>query len=157
MSRPALEPLAALRAIAIEGILDDRHGGGGGLELVDFHRLAFQCFVVLEETAQHGQAMARQLLRLPKTIVLRIIDGNSQDFVVLLAAVDHRHQTDGAASDQSERRHGLLTQHQDVEWVVVFGQGLRNEALVSRIVDSRIQNAIQPQKARFLVQFVLDA
>jgi len=63
----------------------------------------------------------------------------------------------GARVDERERHHGLLTQDEDVERVVVFGEGLRDEAVVGGIVDSRIQHAIQPDQPTLLVEFVLDA
>src|SRR5438093_1005071 len=58
------EALAALGAIAGQGLLDHRQGGRRGLHVVHLDRLAFQRLVVLEEAPQEGQAMRGQLARL---------------------------------------------------------------------------------------------
>ena len=55
--------------------------------------------VPLEEAAQHVEPMRRQLRRLVEAVVLRVVDRHGQDLVVLLAAVDHGHQADGAGFD----------------------------------------------------------
>ena len=101
--------------------------------------------------------MGRQFAGVAETVVLRIIDGHGKYFVVLLAAVDHRHQADGSRLHQRQRRHGFLTKDQHVERIIVLGQRLWDKAVIRGVVDRRVKNAIQPQQAGFLVQLVLDA
>ena len=127
------------------------------MQLVHLHRLPFQLLVILEEPPQHRQPVRRQLLRLAEAVVLRVVHRHRQHLVVLLAAVDHRHQADGTGLHQGQRGHRLLAQHQDVQRIVVFRQGLRDEAVVGRIVDRRVEDAVQLEQPRFLVQLVLDA
>ena len=49
----AVEPFAALFAIAAQGVENDRVRFGGGAYFVHFHGLAFQLLVILKKTAQH--------------------------------------------------------------------------------------------------------
>jgi len=42
--------------------------------------------------------------------------------------VDHGHQADGAGVNDGERDDGFLAEHEDVERIVIFGEGLRNES-----------------------------
>ena len=90
-------------------------------------------------------------------IELRVLRGDGDDLVVALAGVDHGHQADGARVDQRQRHHRFLAEHQHVERIVVFGQRLRNETVVGRIVHRRVQHAVQLDQAALLVQFVLHA
>jgi hypothetical protein len=62
-----------------------------------------------------------------------------------------------ARVDDGQRNHGFLAQHQHIERVVVFGQGLGNEAIVCGIVDRRVQDAVELDQAARLVQFVFHA
>ena len=130
----AMEPLAAGLAVALKRVLDDRQRDRRRLELVDLDRLPFKLLVVLEEASEHHQTMRRQLGGLLKAVELGVADRDREDLVVALAAVDHRHQADRAGLDQRQWGHRFLAQHQHVERIVVFGQRLRNEAVVGRIV-----------------------
>ena len=139
--------LAPLLAVALEGVLDDRQGLRGGPDLVHLDRLAFQLLVVLEEAAEHRQAVRRQLRGLAEAVELGVVDRDGEDLVVLLAAVDHRHQADRPRVHQRQRRDGLLAEHQHVERVVVLGERLRDEPVVGRVVDGRVQDAVEPEQA----------
>jgi hypothetical protein len=75
--------------------------------------------------------------------------------VILLAGVDHGHEPNGAGVDDGERHHGFLAEHQHIERIVVFGQRLRDEAVVRRIVNGRIEDAIELDQAAGFIQFVL--
>src|SRR5256886_16473715 len=60
-----------------------------------------------------------------------------------------------ARAQDAERHHRLLTEHKHVERVAVLAVGLREEAVVRRVVHGRVQHAVQPQQARALVELVL--
>ena len=152
-----MEPLSAMLAVALERILDDRQGNIGRLDLVDLDRLSFQELVVLEEPAEHHQAVRGQLGGLTEAVELGVADGDGQDLVVGLAGVEHGHQADRPGGHQGHRRHGLLAEHQDVERVVVLGVRLGDEAVIGRVVDRRVEDPVEPEQAGLLVQLVLDA
>ena len=59
--------------------------------------------------------------------------------------------------NQRERHHRLLAQHQHVERIVVFGEGLGDEAVVGGIVHGGVEHTIQLDQSADLVEFVLDA
>src|SRR5207244_12515156 len=120
-----LEATASVRAVAGQGIFKDRKTRCGGLEFVDVDRLPFQRLVILEESAKDVQAMSRQLVGLPEAVVLRIVRGYCQNLVILLAAVDHRHQADGTSTDERQWSDRLLAKNEHVERVVVLRQGPR--------------------------------
>ena len=54
----------------------------------------------------------------------------AEDLVVLLPGVNHGHQADGSRVNDRQRNHAFLAEHQNVERVVIFGQGLGDEAIV---------------------------
>src|SRR5688572_16747932 len=66
------EALAALAAVARQGVLDDRVGILGRLDLVHLDGLAFELLVVLEETLEHAKPVAGHLLRLAVGVELRV-------------------------------------------------------------------------------------
>ena len=101
--------------------------------------------------------MWRQFVRFRKRVELGVFRGDGEDFVIALAAIDHRHQADRPSLNQRQRINRFLTEYEYVEWVVVLGQRLRDEAVIRGVIDCGMQHSIQPQHARLLVEFVLDA
>ncbi len=83
-----------------------------------------------------------------------VIGGDRQDFVVLLAAVDHRHHANRPGPHKRKRIYRLLAQNQHIERVVVLRQRLRNKAVVRRIIDGRIQDAVELKQAGRLIELV---
>jgi hypothetical protein len=88
-------------------------------------------------------------------VELRVLGGDGDDLVVLFALVDHRHQADRPRVDQRERDDGFLAEHEHVKRVVVLRQRLRDEAVVGRVVDGRVQHAVELDQAGDLVELVL--
>jgi hypothetical protein len=84
------------------------------------------------------------------------LGGYRNNLVVGCAGVDHGHDADGAGFDERQRLNGLLAEDQDVERIVVFGVGLRNESVVGRIEDGGVDDAVHFEQAGGLIQFVLD-
>src|SRR5262249_12143465 len=78
------------------------------------------------------------------------------DFVVAGAGVRHGHNTDSAGFDESEWLNGLLAEDEDVEGIVVFGIGLRDESVVGRIEDGGVDDAVHLEQASGFVELVLD-
>src|SRR5207302_3293560 len=68
---------------------------------------------------------------------------------------DHRHHADRPGSQDAERDDGLLPENQDVERIVVEAIGLRQKAVVRRVVNRAVQHPVEPQEARTLVELVL--
>ena len=87
---------------------------------------------------------------------LGVARGDGDNFVVAGAGVDHGHDADGAGLDERERLNGLLAENEDVEGIVVFGVGLRDEAVVRGIKNGGVDDAVHFKEAGLFVEFVFD-
>ena len=130
-------------------------GFSGRADLIDLDGFSFELFVILKESAQHEEAVGRHGGGFAVGIELGILGRDRDDLVILFAGVDHGHQSDGASVDDGQRDDGFLTENKDIERIVVFGECLRNEAVIRWVVDSGIKNAIEANQAAGLVEFIL--
>src|SRR5215210_5036125 len=66
-------------------------------------------------------------------------------------------EPDRAGADQAtgEYRDGHQDEH--VEWIAVVTERARKEAIVARIVDGTVQDAVEPEDAELLVELVFVA
>src|SRR6185437_1308342 len=81
----SFEALAPLLAVAMQGIVDDGIGLSRRLDLIHFHRFAFQLLVILKKAPQHERAVGRHLRRLLVSVELRVLRGHRDDLVVFLS------------------------------------------------------------------------
>jgi len=140
--------------VAREGFFDDVHGGVGGADVFDLDLFAFELLVVLEETLQDEHAVRRKVASFDVLAKFGVVGGHGDDFVVAGAAVDHGHDADGAGFDEGKRLDGFLAEDEDVERVVVFGVGLRDEAVVGGIEDRGVNDAVNFEQTGGFVEFV---
>src|SRR5260370_5344368 len=152
----ALDQFCPVLLIARERLLNYGERGVRWTNLFHLHLFALELFVVLEETFQYEQPMARQIPRFQIFAEFRIVGGDGDNFVVGGAGVHHGHNADGAGFDESQRLHSLLAEDQNIERIVVFGVGLRDEAIVRRIKNGRVNDAVNFKQPGGLVQFVFD-
>src|SRR3984885_9077222 len=124
------EAFAALFAVAVQCVENDGISFERGPYLIHLDGLAFELFVILEETPQHEQTVGRHFSGLMIRTELGIFGGDSDDFMVRLAGIDHGHEADGAGVDDGKGYDGFLAEHQNIERIVVFGERLRDEAVV---------------------------
>ena len=148
---------AAFFVVTSQGGFDDGVGDGCGKDFVHFDDLAFELFVILEESADHGEFVGRELAGFVIGVVLGIGGGDGDDLVVYGAGIDHGHQADGARVHDGQRGYGHLAEDQNVERVVVFGEGLGNESVIRGIVDGGIQDAIHFDDAAGFVELIFNA
>jgi len=59
--------------------------------------------------------------------------------------------------DEGERDDSFLAEDEDVERVVVFGEGLRDEAVIGGVVDSGVENAIEADESAGFIEFIFHA
>jgi len=142
--------------IARESFFDDGERGVSGENFFDLYLFAFELLVILEEAAKNQKAMRGKIAGFDVIAELGIARGDGDNFVVAGARVDHGHDADGAGFDERERLNGLLAENEDVEGIVVFGVGLRDEAVVRGIKNGGVDDAIHFEEAGFFVEFVLD-
>src|SRR5688572_17395186 len=88
--------------------------------------------------------------------VLGIIHVDSDDLVVLALLVPHAQHADRLGAQHAQRHHGLLTKYQHVQRIAIVAERAREKSVVRRIVDGRVEDAIEPEQTRRLVQLVLD-
>ncbi len=126
------------------------------LHVLDIHPLVLEHLVVEKEALELLQAVWRELGDVSIVGVFGVVDVNGDDLVVLPLIVRHGEDADGPRAQDTEGDHRLLTEHEDVERIVVGTEGLRQEAIVRRIVHGAVQHSVQPQEPRPLVQLVLE-
>src|SRR5688572_31447582 len=71
--------------------------------------------------------------------------------------VGHVEDADRARADDAARERRLGNDHQDVEWVTVIGQASFDEAVIARVMDARVQHAIEHESVSRMVVLVLVA
>src|SRR5579863_417582 len=122
--------LAPLLAVTAQSVVDDRIRLARRTYLIHFHFFSFKLFVILEESSQHDQAVWWHLRGFAVGVEFRVFGSDSNDFMIFFAAVEHGHQADGSRVNDGQRNYAFLAENQNIERVIVFGQGLGNEAVV---------------------------
>ena len=145
---------AALFTVAVQGVEDDGIRFCRGANLDGF---AFQQFVILKKPAQHDEAMRWHLRSLTVAVEFGVFRCHRDDLVISLAGIDHGHQADGAGMNDGQGYDRFLAKHKNIQWVVVFRQGLRNEPVIRGIVNGRVENAVEPDEAAGLVELIFHA
>ena len=144
----------ALLLVPGERAFDDGEGGVSGADVFDFDAFAFELFVVGEEALEDEQAVLRKIARFDVVAELGIVRRDGDDFVVAGAGIDHGHESDGAGLDERERLDRFLAENEDVERIVVFGVGLRDEAVVRGIENRGVDDAIDFEQTGGFVELV---
>jgi hypothetical protein len=152
----AFEEFFAVFLVALERFLDYAGGGVGGTNLFDFDLFPFELFVVLEKSLQDEEAVRREIAGFEVVAEFGIVGGDSDDFVVGCAGVEHGHDADGTRFDERERLDGFLAENEDVERIIVFGVGLRDEAVVSGIENGGVDDTVHFEEPGGFVELVFD-
>ncbi len=85
---------------------------------------------------------------------VQLVHRHGQDLFVLAGFVLHEQDTDRARADDHTGIDRRRTDHQNVAGVAVIGQGMRDEAVIARIVHRGIEETVDEQRAGVLVHFV---
>src|SRR5215207_9417416 len=125
-------------------------------EVAHVHLLAFQHLVVLEEPLELSQPVLRQLAVMFVGSVLRVVEVDADYLLVALAFVDHVHHPDRARPEQAKGLDRFLHQDKHVERIVVVPQSPWDKAVVGRVDHGRVQDTVDLQQPRLLVELVLD-
>src|SRR5258708_2982848 len=86
--------------------------------------------------------------------VLRVRRGHGDDFMFLVARIDHGHDTDGSRMHHGERYNRILTKNENIKRVAIFGKRLGNKAVIRGIENCRVEDAVHANHATALVEFV---
>ncbi|KPJ80768.1 MAG: hypothetical protein AMJ58_07635 [Gammaproteobacteria bacterium SG8_30] len=86
---------------------------------------------------------------------VQLVDRHGHDLLVGTGLVLHEQRADRPAADDGPGHHRHLADDDHVHGVAVLGQRVRHEAVVAGVVHRRVQEAVDAQDARLLVELVL--
>ena len=86
--------------------------------------------------------MVGQVHDIAVLVVARVGEGDGDDLLVVLSAVEHGDVPDRVAPHKRERVEHLRAEHEHVERVAVVAVAAGDEAVVRRIVCGGIENAV---------------
>src|SRR5688572_8381852 len=84
-----------------------------------------------------------------------ILLGHGNDFVIRFSPIDHLHDPDYFRGNQAKLNGGYLGEHNDIQWIMVFTQGLRDKPIVEGVIHGSINNPIEFDQTAVLVNFIL--
>ena len=87
----------------------------------------------------------------------RILVLHRDDLVVAAGLVAHLEHADGAHLDANAREHRVVEQHEHVERIAVFAEGLFEEAVVGGVDEARVEHAVEVDTTSLVVDLVLVA
>ena len=129
------------------GFLSAKQGLYSGL-------LVFKLLVDRKEMHDLVEDMRGQLVDRRDAEVGGVGEGDGNDLIVHLAAVDHTHHADGVDADERERIDRLGAEDKHVQWVSVISVGARDKAVVGGVVRRGIQDSVEPEQSRVLIKLV---
>ena len=87
-------------------------------------------------------------------VVGRVLKRDGDDLLVQAALVQHGDHADGIAAHQAQGLDDLTGEHQHIQRVVIICVSAGDQAIIGGIMRGGIEDAVQNQMARFLVQLV---
>src|SRR5690606_11928186 len=144
----ALDPGGHLRARLLRSAPATHLHPFAGLEVL----------VVLEEVLDRQQALGREVGRLAPVLVdgQDPVEGHGEQLGVSARLVLHLQHAERAARHDRTDSHRERRDHENVDGIAVFGDGVGYVAVVAGILHRRDHEAIDEQRPGFLVHFVLD-
>jgi len=93
--------------------------------------------------------MLRNFFQIVNVIYTRVAGGHSNNFIVNQSGIYHLHISQNGCLHKAQRMYRLGTHHQNIERIAILSQRLRNEAIINRIVEGRINNSRQDLASLF--------
>ena len=134
--------------------LDDLHGGFAAVYVARNRLFALQCLVDGKEVRHLVKRVVGQIHNIAVFVVARVGEGDGDDLLVVLTAVEHGDIPDRVAPHERERIEHLGAEHEHVERVAVVAVAAGDEAVVGGVVGRCIQNAVENDQAGLLIQFI---
>src|SRR6185437_6982103 len=118
----------------------------------------FQVLVMLKEMGDLIAQDDGQVLigAHPRVIGVEGIDRDGDDLLVGPRLVLHEEQADRPRADDGAGNHRRAADDEDVAGIAVAGEGMRDEAVIARIEHRGMEEAVDHEGARFLVELVFD-
>src|SRR6266496_5515934 len=117
----------------------------------------FQILVDMEEMLHFLQIMLRKISYVEVLVVVRVMTRHRQNFVIWLTSIEHLQNTQWSAVDLAAGKCRLGDVDEDIERVAILVQRARDESIISRIMNSGIEHAVEANHAGGLVQLVFVA
>ena len=115
----------------------------------------FQSLIYFEEVHHFVEHVVGQFVDVVIIVIRGVFERNGDDFFVQRTAVYHLDDADRIAIDEGHGINRFPAEHQDVQRIAVFRQRAGNETVIGGIYSRGIQDSVQLQKPRFLIEFVL--
>jgi hypothetical protein len=93
----------------------------------------------------------------PDVFVARVVFADAEDLFVAESLVEHLQNADWTYLHDATGETGSVNEDEDVERIAVVGEGAGDEAIVTGIVDGRVEIAVETEDVEFLVVFVFIA
>ena len=113
--------------------------------------------VDLEEVLDLGAQLRCQVVDVVGVLPARLLGRNADELGVLAGFVAHVQHTERPGLDPDTRVHGVLEQHQRIQWIAVAAERLGDEAVVSRVRGGGEQPSIEEHATALVVDLVLVA
>ena len=140
--------------IVVYRILDDVDSFLSRTNLIDVGFLALEVFIDGEEVAHFLENMRGKVLYVLVMIVVRVVEGNGDDLLIVSAVIHHRDNSDGVGANKGHGFNILGTYQQHVERVAVITVGAGDESVVCWIVRRGVEDSVEYHKSGFLVKLV---
>ena len=124
-------------------------------DLLDGRLLVLERFIDFKEVHHLIEDVLGQFLDVVIVVVGGISVRDRDDLFVERTAVDHLDDPDGIAVDEGHGIDDLAREHEHVQGVAVLGKRARDKPVVGGIDGGSEENAVELQKPRLLVQFIL--
>ena len=98
----------------------------------------------------------RQIVEIVDLAVIRKgrIDRHGDQFLVAALVVVHQQHADRAHADHRAGNDRRAGDDERVERIAILAQSVRYEAVIGRIAHRRVQDAVDEDRARFLVELI---
>ena len=98
--------------------------------------------------------MFRKLAYVLVAVICRVVERDSDYFIVQRTVVQHGDHSDRVAFHKRKRVYWFGAKHQYIQRVAVLCIGAGDKAVVGRVVRRGVQNSVQQQETSFLVKFI---
>ena len=146
-----------MRFPASDSVLDDLFGFVDTVKTADFGGAGlFEVFVVVEmELDLFDEFLGEVVEGFVDVAVVAVVGGDGDDFVVDFAVVREFHDAEDAGFDDEAHWEWVVGDEEDVEFVAVFVESLRDEAVVGGLGEDFVFDAVECEIADFAVPFDL--
>ena len=114
----------------------------------------FEVLVDLEEVLDFKAVELRDVVDLGAPRCALVGCGDTQDLVVAALLVAHAEHAECAAADHAAGEGGFFEEHQCVQGVAVFAQGVVDEPIVVRVAGRGEEHAVETNASGFMINLV---